>query len=63
MRGSESFERKASLFGGGYGWCAEELPMQFAGRQQMRIDAKAAFPTTTLERDFDLPAQYDRSVF
>jgi copper transport protein len=55
-RGIEPLERKASLGADGY-WSVRDVPMPFAGRWHLRIDAVTAFRKITLEDDFDLPAR------
>jgi copper transport protein len=54
-RGIEPLQRKATLGADGY-WFVRDVPMPFAGRWHVHIDAVTAFQNITLEDDFDLPA-------
>jgi copper transport protein len=55
-RGIEPLQRKATLGADGY-WFVRDVPMPFAGRWHVHIDAVTAFQNITLEDDFDLPAR------
>ena len=56
-RGIEPFERKAVLGADGY-WSVRDVPIPFAGRWHLRIDALVTdFEKITLEDDFDVPAR------
>jgi copper transport protein len=55
-RGIEPLARKATLGSDGY-WAVRDVPMPFAGRWHLRIDALTAFQKITLEDDFDVPAR------
>jgi copper transport protein len=55
-RGIEPLARKATLGADGY-WHLDDVPMPFAGRWHVRIDAVTDFRKITLEDDFELPAR------
>ena len=56
-RGIEPFERKAVLGADGY-WSVRDVPLPFAGRWHLRIDALVTdFEKITLEGEFDVPAR------
>jgi copper transport protein len=54
-RGIEPLARKATLGADRY-WHVEGVPLPFAGRWHMRIEAATALQKITLEDDFDVPA-------
>ena len=54
-RGIEPLSRKAKLGADGY-WSVPNVPLPFAGRWHLRIDAVTPFQNVTLEDDFDVPA-------
>ena len=56
-RGIEPFERKATRGGDGT-WSAQDVPLPFAGRWRVRIDALVSdFEKVSLEDDLDVPAR------
>ena len=56
-RGIEPLERKATLGADGY-WRVSEVPIPFAGRWRLRIDALVSdFEKITLEDEFEVPAR------
>ena len=56
-RGIEPFERKAVLGADGY-WSVRDVPLPFAGRWQLRIDALVTdFEKVTLGGEFEVPAR------
>lgn len=56
-RGIEPFERKALVGADGH-WSVRDVPIPFAGRWHLRIDALVTdFERITLEDDFDVPAR------
>jgi copper transport protein len=55
-RGVEPLERKATLGADGY-WSVRDVPIPFAGRWHLRVDAVTAFQKIALEDEFDVPAQ------
>ena len=56
-RGIEPFERKAVLGADGY-WSVRDVPLPFAGRWQLRIDALVTdFEKLTLGGEFEVPAR------
>ena len=56
-RGIEPLSRKAKLGADGY-WSVPDVPLPFAGRWHLRIDAVTPFQSVTLEDDFDVPAAH-----
>ena len=56
-RGIEPLSRKAKLGADGY-WSVHDVPLPFAGRWHLRIDAVTPFQSVTLEDDFDVPAAH-----
>jgi copper transport protein len=56
-RGIEPFERKAVLGADGY-WSVRDVPLPFAGRWQLRVDALVTdFEKLTLGGEFEVPAR------
>ena len=54
---AEPFERKAVLGADGY-WSVRDVPLPFAGRWQLRIDALVTdFEKLTLGGEFEVPAR------
>ena len=55
-RGIEPLSRKATLGADGY-WSVPDVPIPFAGRWHVRIEALTDFRKITLEDEFDVPAR------